>query len=71
VAAVEGGPQPAWRHDGTPGKIETVSAADGLSALAGRKAVAEAGPFRPIRRASVRVDAILRVPRRKRADLAP
>jgi hypothetical protein len=52
--------------NGTPGEIETVSAADSLSALAARKAVAEAGPFRPIGRAGVRVDAILRVPKRKR-----
>jgi hypothetical protein len=58
--------------DGTPGEIETVSAADGLSALAARKAVAEAGPFRPIGPAGVRVDAVLRVPERKRTTgLAP
>ncbi len=58
--------------DGTPGKVEIVSSADGLSALAGRKAVAEAGPFRPVGPASIRVDAFLRVPRKKRTTiLAP
>jgi len=57
--------------DGTPGGIETVTAADGLSALAARKAIAEAGPFRPIVPAGVRVEAVLRVPRRKRTTGLP
>jgi hypothetical protein len=52
--------------DGTPGSIETASAADLLSAQAARKAVAEAGPFRPVGLAGVGVDAVLRVPRSKR-----
>jgi hypothetical protein len=58
--------------DGTPGGIDIASAADHLSALAGRKAVAEAAPFRPIGLAGARVQAVLRMPRSKRTrGLAP
>jgi hypothetical protein len=52
--------------DGTLGSIDIASAADHLSALAGRKAVAEAAPFRPIGLAGARVQAFLRMPRAKR-----
>jgi hypothetical protein len=58
--------------DGTPGSIDIASTADQLSALAGRKAVAEAGPFRPIGSGGAKVNAVLRAPRSKRTrDLAP